>query len=110
MSTATSILHLTMFLYIFSGPFTADEFKAFTSGQKKLFLMELDERTEGKRLSAGKLERLTELYQLRSEHNAEVSSKWIILGLKSQWKGVAQDATKFVTEIGRMKFIRPIYR
>lgn len=81
-----------------------------TSGQKKLFLIELDERTEGKRLSATKLERLTAVYKLREEKNAEVSCVWIVLGLKSHWKGVLDEAKLFVGEIGRMKFIRPIYR
>ena len=87
-----------------------EEFKQLSSGQKKLFLIELDERTEGKRLSATKLERLTNLYELRKEHNAEVTCVWIVLGLKSHWNGVENEAIKFVKEIGRMKFIGPIYR
>lgn len=104
------VVIFTHFFLNFSGPFNFEEFHALTSGQKKLFLIELDERTEGKRLSATKLERLTAVYKLREEKNAEVSCVWIVLGLKSHWKGVLDEAKLFVGEIGRMKFIRPIYR
>ena len=96
------------------GGFNFDEFKRLSSAQKKMFLIELKERTVngsgGGLLSSAKLEHLTNLYQIRAELNAEVQCVWIVLGLESHWTDVVNDAIKFVTKIGRVKFIRPIYR
>ncbi|KAI2805540.1 Leukotriene A-4 hydrolase [Blomia tropicalis] len=90
--------------------FPLDEFKRLDSGQKKLFLIELDERTELKRMSNFKMEQLTNLYQLRTERNSEVRYSWLVLSLKSYWNGALNETKEFVHEIGRLKYIRPIYR
>ena len=60
--------------------------------------------------SVKKLEKLEELYQLSSVKNAEVRSRWIRIGLKGHWKDAIPRAVQMVTDQGRMKFLRPIYR
>lgn len=42
--------------------------------------------------------------------NAEIKFRWLRLGLRAHWTERVDDALKFVTEQGRMKFVRPIYR
>ncbi|KAH9402319.1 Leukotriene A-4 hydrolase [Tyrophagus putrescentiae] len=93
--------------------FRQDDWKAFSPRQKKLFLIELDEQTTGagqRPLSPGKLHLLNELYRVREERNVEIATAWILLGLHSQWKEVIADAIKLVSEVGRLKYTRPIYR
>ena len=53
---------------------------------------------------------MQELYNLSSYNNSEIKCKWIRLGLKGKWKDAVPRAVEMVTEQGRMKFLRPLYR
>lgn len=57
-----------------------------------------------------KLEKMDELYDMSSRNNSEIKFRWLRLGLKAHWTAVVAEAIKFITEQGRMKFVRPIYR
>lgn len=35
---------------------------------------------------------------------------WLRLCIKNQWDEKVEDSLQFVTEVGRMKYVRPIYR
>jgi len=50
-------------------------------------------------------------FQLSASKNAEVRFRYLTLGVRAGLRGsVFADAVKFLTEQGRMKFIRPLYR
>ena len=57
-----------------------------------------------------KLEKMGELYKLSGVKNSEVRCRWIRLGLKGRWRDAIPRAVQMVTDQGRMKFLRPIYR
>eukprot|EP00095_Tigriopus_kingsejongensis_P012311 maker-scaffold284_size223161-snap-gene-1.19 protein:Tk12311 transcript:maker-scaffold284_size223161-snap-gene-1.19-mRNA-1 annotation:"hypothetical protein BRAFLDRAFT_215361" len=88
-------------------PFKAQDLEAFSSGQKAEFLAQL--LTE-KPLSVAKLEAMEKSYRLSSVHNSEIRFSWIRLGLLGHWEDAIPSAVQMVTEMGRMKFLRPIYR
>jgi leukotriene-A4 hydrolase len=89
-------------------PDNVGDWNKLTSGQKVEFLGVL--LAEEKPLSIKKLEKMEELYKLNSVINAEIRCRWIRLGLAGHWKDAIPRAVKMVTDQGRMKFLRPIYR
>jgi len=88
-------------------PFAAQDLKAFTSGQTIEFLAQL---LEEKPLSIPKLEKMQQLYQLDNVQNSEIKFRWIRLGLMAHFEPAVPKAIEMVTEQGRMKFLRPLYR
>ena len=56
------------------------------------------------------MEKMQELYNLNAVNNSEIKFRWIRLGLRSKWENAIPRAIQMVTEQGRMKFLRPIYR
>ncbi len=88
-------------------PFSKSDLDGFSTGQKIEFLALL--QLEGP-LSHKKLETMASTYGLNEVKNAEIRCKWIRLGLKGEWKEAIPNAVQMVTEQGRMKFLRPIYR
>uniref|UniRef100_A0A914WEU3 Peptidase M1 leukotriene A4 hydrolase/aminopeptidase C-terminal domain-containing protein n=1 Tax=Plectus sambesii TaxID=2011161 RepID=A0A914WEU3_9BILA len=57
-----------------------------------------------------KVERMEELYHLNSVGNSERLFSWIRLAIRARWAPILDVALKFVTDQGRMKFVRPIYK
>lgn len=94
--------------------FIPNEFTSLSSTQQKMFLVEyfnlLPVKNETDQLIVSKIERMNQLYSLDSIHNTEVRCQFILIGLRSHWKGIIQNAIHFVSTYGRMKYIRPIYR
>ena len=60
--------------------------------------------------SVEKITKMQEVYDFSSINNSEIKFRWIRLGLKSKWEGALPLAAQMVSEQGRMKFLRPIYR
>jgi len=87
--------------------FTADDLKSFNAYQIKEFLAGLLEQPA---LSANKISQMEELYKLNAMKNSEIRFRWLRLCLKAKIKSAVPLALQFVTEQGRMKFVRPIYR
>ena len=90
-----------------SSKFNASDYQNLNSGQKIEFLSIL--LTE-KPLSVDKLKAMESLYKLNSVVNSEIRFRWIRLGLLAKWEDAVPRAVQMVTEQGRMKFLRPIYR
>ena len=88
-------------------PFKAEDLANFSSDQKTEFLAQLLEHPA---LSVGKLEKMQALYDLSAYNNSEIKVNWIRLGLKGKWMDAVPRAVEMVTEQGRMKFLRPLYR
>lgn len=90
-----------------SCPFSATDLKNLSSLQLKEFLAQL---LEEKPLSLEKLKTMERIYKLNSVKNSEIRFRWLRLCIRGKWKEQIQHALDFVTEQGRMKFVRPIYR
>lgn len=88
-------------------PFNGTELENFASDQTQAFLNSL---LNGKPLAVGKLEKMEELYKLSESQNTEVVFRWIRVGIAARWGDIVPLAVKLVSEQGRMKFVRPIYR
>lgn len=89
-------------------PFKSTDLDTLSTNQVREFLALLLE--EDPPLSVQKLEKMDDLYSMSERNNAEIKFRWIRLGLKAHWTDQVDNALKFVTEQGRMKFVRPIYR
>ncbi|XP_068083792.1 leukotriene A-4 hydrolase [Anabrus simplex] len=88
-------------------PFSSDDVEKLTSTQVIEFLAQL---LLEKPLSVEKLKVMENVYKFNSVKNTEIRFRWLRLGIKSRWSDQIPRALEFVTEQGRMKFIRPIYR
>jgi leukotriene-A4 hydrolase len=60
--------------------------------------------------SEAKMVKLEEVYSFNSNNNCEIKSRWIRLGLRAKWDDAVPRAVKMVTDQGRMKYLRPIFR
>ena len=49
-------------------------------------------------------------YDFSGVRNSEIRFRWIRLGLRGKWEDAVARAVQMVTDQGRMKFLRPIYR
>ena len=56
------------------------------------------------------MEKMQALYNFNAVNNSEIKFRWIRLGLRAKWDNAIPRAIQMVTEQGRMKFLRPIYR
>lgn len=57
-----------------------------------------------------KLRKMEELYIMGTRRNAEIRYRWLRLCIAGRWEEQVEAALQFVTDVGRMKFVRPIYR
>ncbi len=53
---------------------------------------------------------LDQRFQLSASHNTEILSAWLQLALESEYAPALPRAEAFLGEVGRMKYLRPLYR
>jgi len=53
---------------------------------------------------------LDERFALGASHNAEILSAWLQLALESGYAPALPRAEAFLGEVGRMKYLKPLYR
>lgn len=82
-------------------------FDEFSSDQKRELLSQLLNKEP---ISCQKIDLLDKLYKFGQTQNSEILFRWIRLGIKAKWEPILQLALKFVTDQGRMKFTRPVYK
>mmetsp|Transcript_44619 Transcript_44619/g.72646 ORF Transcript_44619/g.72646 Transcript_44619/m.72646 type:complete len:114 (-) Transcript_44619:40-381(-) len=61
-------------------------------------------------LPASTLEKIDSLYHFSEKKNSEIRAVWYTLALISNYEAVFPGVEEFLTEQGRMKFVRPLYR
>jgi len=88
-------------------PFKAGDLADFTSGQKIEFLAQLLEESP---LSVAKVTEMRKVYGFDAVKNSEIRFRWIRTGLAARYEPAVEMAVAMVTDQGRMKFLRPIYR
>lgn len=47
--------------------------------------------------------------EFKSCGNSEIMTEWYVLAIKNNYKGVREEMYKFLTKVGRRKYIEPIY-
>ncbi|CAM0136731.1 Leucyl aminopeptidase yscIV [Umbelopsis sp. WA50703] len=87
--------------------FSPNDVSTFTATQKIVFLERL---TDMESLPHDLLTKMDELYQLTTIRNADVRFRWQQLCLQASYERIYPEVVQFVTEQGRMKFVRPLYR
>lgn len=89
-------------------PCSADDFNVLTSKQVVEFLERL--YLQPQPLPLFKLQKMAQLYSMWDKKNCEIRLRWLRMCLKGRWEAALEPSLAFVTEQGRMKFVRPIYR
>lgn len=79
----------------------------FSSLQKVFFI---EKMLEFEPLSHNLLASMDAIYHLTDVRNAEVRYRWQLLCLRANYEGIYTHVVQFVSEQGRMKFVRPLYR
>jgi len=87
---------------------SATDLASFSSGQLQEFL---DQLIMGEALSVEVVATMEKTYlSITASKNSEVRFRWIRVGLKARYESAIDNALAMVTEQGRMKFTRPLYR
>lgn len=88
-------------------PITEDDRKDLTTNQIIYFLQKILE-TEAQ--SIDKLKVLSSLFSFDTVKNSEIKYRWLRICLKARWEEKVQVVFTWINVIGRMKFVRPLYR
>ncbi|ORZ22502.1 peptidase family M1-domain-containing protein [Absidia repens] len=87
--------------------FSASDVETFSAGQKIVFLERL---TGCAPLPHALIRKMDELYQLTSIRNADIRFRWQNLCVMTSFEPIYPEVVEFITEQGRMKFVRPLFR
>ena len=88
-------------------PFNQEDIASFNPIQTMEFLNSL---FNGEPITLPVIEKLTELYKFNESPNKEILYRWIRLGLRLKYEASANSAVDLVTEVGRGKYVVPIYK
>lgn len=87
--------------------FSAKDIEHFSAGQKIVFLEKL---SDCEPLPHALIKKMDELYNLTPNHNADLRLRWQQICLMSSYEPIYPEVVEFITQQGRMKFVRPLYR
>lgn len=88
-------------------PFDRQDLDGLSSLQKQVFISFL---IDSEPFPVWKLEKMDELYGFGKSANSEILFRWYQLCVRGRWLMQVQNVLTFVTNQGRMKFVRPLYR
>lgn len=81
---------------------------SFSALQSVVFLEKV--QTFDKPLPTELVELMGNTYGFETSKNVEVVSRYLIVGLQAHAKSVFEPTAKLLGEVGRMKFVRPLYK
>lgn len=87
--------------------FSKADLSNFSSWQVIEFLSQLN---HGQPLTVEQYQTMDKTYNLSASKNSEIKFLWLRLGLKAKCESAIEPSLGMVTEQGRMKFTRPLYR
>jgi leukotriene-A4 hydrolase len=87
---------------------SADDIKNFTANQSVVFLERL--QTFSKPLSPELVDKMGDAYAFAASNNVELSSRYYVVGLQARDERVYKLAAQLLGRVGRMKFVRPVFR
>ncbi|KAI9223219.1 leukotriene A-4 hydrolase-like protein [Blastocladiella britannica] len=56
------------------------------------------------------LARMDEVYKLTAARNCEIRFRWHSIALAASYKSIYTESASFLSEVGRMKYVRPLFR
>jgi len=83
---------------------TKDEVKDWTPAEWQLYIHSLPPGT-----SRDVFRQLDERFHLTKSHNAEVLVSWLAASLRAGWPPALGRTEAFLGEVGRMKYLKPLY-
>jgi leukotriene-A4 hydrolase len=84
------------------------DIKGWTGNQIVVFLEKV--QLFKNRLSPEQSQAMGKAYSLVNTRNVELSSRYFGVGLRAKDPSVYQPTTELLGQVGRMKFVRPLYR
>ena len=84
------------------------DIKDFTANQSVVFLEKI--QSIDKPLSPDLVDLMGSTYAYASSKNIELVSRFYVVGLQARAKSVYKPAAALLGKVGRMKFVRPLYR
>lgn len=82
--------------------------EGFTANQSVVFLERLQNSAQP--LSIPLIDEMGDKYGYAKSKNVELVSRYYVLGLQAGAKSVYEPAASLLGQVGRMKFVRPLYR
>eukprot|EP00041_Stephanoeca_diplocostata_P023432 m.576719 g.576719 ORF g.576719 m.576719 type:complete len:604 (+) comp22287_c1_seq2:96-1907(+) len=89
---------------------STDDLQGWHNGQILLFLDMLQQEECKTQMTEDLLNAMNAHYKFTDSRNAEVRFRWQMLCVKAEMASILPHAIKLITEQGRMKFTRPLYR
>ncbi|KAI9188453.1 Leucyl aminopeptidase yscIV, partial [Blastocladiella emersonii ATCC 22665] len=90
-----------------SKDFSATDISSFSAMQTVVFLETLDLKEN---LPHSHLAKLDELYSLSASRNCEIRFRWHMIALRANYTAIYPEVAQFLSEVGRMKYVRPLFR
>ncbi|KAL1640706.1 Leucyl aminopeptidase yscIV [Diplodia intermedia] len=87
---------------------TSDDIAGWTGNQVVVFLEKI--QTWEELLKPDFVEVMGQNYRFQSSSNVEIVSRFLTLGLRSKTISTYQPTSELLAVVGRMKFVRPLYR
>lgn len=97
----------------FDAPDAVDnDMSSFTTGQRIMFLDELTQLQADKpdHLTADVLAAMDDKYKFATGKNAELKFRWYRICLRAGLAATIPGVVEFLRAVGRMKFVRPLFR
>ena len=85
-----------------------NDIEAWSANQLVVFLEQIQTFTES--ISPSDVELMGATYGFAKSQNVEVVSRYYGIGLKSKAKAVYQPTAELLGKVGRMKFVRPLFK
>lgn len=89
-------------------PLTAADFDNLVPDQKIYLFQQILDLKQPQPIS--KLKEIEKVFKLTNVKNMEIRFRWLRICLQAHWEEKIQNALDLVNEVGRMKYVRPIYR
>ncbi|HYO69013.1 MAG TPA: leukotriene A4 hydrolase C-terminal domain-containing protein [Archangium sp.] len=83
---------------------TKDDVKDWTPAEWQLYLQSLPQGA-----SKDVFRQLEDRFQLTKSQNAEVLVSWLVASLRAGWAPALGRTEAFLGEVGRMKYLKPLY-
>lgn len=89
-------------------PLTSADFENLVPNQKIYLLQQILDLKQVQPVT--KLKEIEKVFKLADVKNMEIRFRWLRICLQAHWEEKIQEAFDLVNEVGRMKYLRPIYR
>lgn len=89
-------------------PLTSADFDNLVPDQKIYLFQQILDLKQPQPIS--KLREIEKIFKLADVKNMEIRFRWLRICLQAHWEEKIQNALDLVNEVGRMKYVRPIYR